>query len=79
MRIVCRQTILIKYHSLFLSKARKDVTKFVVCCSCDWRFKGLVQFIKQTWKSTYPKATVLLLYLIINGCKIPLKIIEDLK
>ena len=30
-----------KYHSLFLSKIRKDVEKFVVCCSRDWRFKGL--------------------------------------
>ena len=38
-RIVCWQTILMKYHTLFLSKARKDVTKFVVCCSHDWRFK----------------------------------------
>ena len=40
MRIVCLQTILMKYHSLFLSKIRKDVAKFVVCCSRDWRFKG---------------------------------------
>ena len=29
-----------KYHTLFLSKTRKDVAKFVVCCSPDWRFKG---------------------------------------
>ena len=29
-----------KYHTLFFSKIRKDVTKFVVYCSCDWRFKG---------------------------------------
>ena len=29
-----------KYHSLFLSKISKGVTKFVVCCSRDWRFKG---------------------------------------
>ena len=28
------------YHSLFLSKIRKDIAKFVVCCSHDWRFKG---------------------------------------
>ena len=41
MRIVCQHTILMKmkYHSFFLSKIRKDVAKFVVCCSCDWRFK----------------------------------------
>ena len=36
MRIVCWQTIFIKYHSLFNSKVRKDVTKFVLCCSRDW-------------------------------------------
>ena len=28
MRIVNRQTILIKYHTLFFLKIRKDVTKF---------------------------------------------------
>ena len=33
MRIVCWQTILLKYHTLFLSKIRKDVAKFVACCS----------------------------------------------
>ena len=37
-RIVCQQTILKKYNSLFLSKMKKDVTRFVVCCSRDWRF-----------------------------------------
>ena len=40
MRTVCWQTILMKYHNLFFLKIRKDVTKFVVCCSRDWRFKG---------------------------------------
>ena len=35
MRIVCWQMILLKYHTLFLSKIRKDVAKFVVCSSCD--------------------------------------------
>ena len=40
MRIVCQQTILMKYHTLFYSLFRKDVTKFVVCCSRDWCFKG---------------------------------------
>ena len=34
------QTILMKYHTLFLSNTRKDVAKFIVCCSRDWRFKG---------------------------------------
>ena len=32
--------ILFKCHSLFFSKIGKDVAKFVVCCSRDWRFKG---------------------------------------
>ena len=36
MRIVSQQTILMNYHTLFLSKTRKDVAKFVVCCSHDW-------------------------------------------
>ena len=40
MKIVCWQTISMKYHSLFLSKIRKDVAKFVVCYSRDWLFKG---------------------------------------
>ena len=40
MRIVCGQTILMKCHTLFFAKIRKDVAKFVVCCSRDWRFKG---------------------------------------
>ena len=31
MKIVCWQTILMKYHTIFLSKTRKDVAKFVVC------------------------------------------------
>ena len=40
MRIVCWQTILVKYHILFSVKIKKDVIKFVVCSSRDWRFKG---------------------------------------
>ena len=40
MRIVCWQTILMKYHTLFFSKIKKDLTKFVVWFSRDWRFKG---------------------------------------
>ena len=31
---------LVKYHTLFFLKIGKDVSKFVVCCSRDWRFKG---------------------------------------
>ena len=39
--IVCRNTILVKYHTLFYSKLMTDVAKFVVCCSrglkhCKW-------------------------------------------
>ena len=33
-----------KYHTLLLSKIRKNVAKFVVCCSLDWRFKGYLSF-----------------------------------
>ena len=34
MRIFCWQIILLKYHNFYLSKTRKDIAKFVVCCSC---------------------------------------------
>ena len=54
MRIVCWQTILMKYHPLFLSEIRKDVAKFVVCCSCDWRFKG---YYKSTSRIQLDKCT----------------------
>ena len=47
-----RIMILMKYHSLFLSKIRKDVTKFVVCCSCDWRFKSWDWEIRK-WSQFY--------------------------
>ena len=40
MKIVCWQTFLMKYHTLFFSKIRKYVAKFVVCCSRDKRFKS---------------------------------------
>ena len=26
-------------YLIFLSKIGKNVTKFVTCCSCDWRFR----------------------------------------
>ena len=32
--------ILMKDHTLFFLKIKKDVSKFVVCYSRDWRFKG---------------------------------------
>ena len=38
MRIVCRSSW--NYIPIFFSKIRKDVAKFVVCCSCDCPFKG---------------------------------------
>ena len=40
MRIVCWQTIHMKYHTLFLSKIEKNVAEIVVCCSGERRFKG---------------------------------------
>ena len=40
MNIVCWQTILMKYRTLFLLTIRENVAKFVVCCSRDGRFKG---------------------------------------
>ena len=40
MRIVYWQTILMEFHTFFYSKIKKDVTKFVVCCSRDWRFNN---------------------------------------
>ena len=48
MRIVCWQTILMKYHTLFLLRIRKDVAKFVVCCSRDWQ-----SWVKQFLKSRF--------------------------
>ena len=42
MRIVSWKTILMQYHTLFLSKIERDVAKFVVCCSRDWCFKALL-------------------------------------
>ena len=53
MRIVCWQTILMKYHTkYFFSKIRKDVENFVVCCSGDWHctkkfFQKYYQGVKQ--------------------------------
>ena len=38
--IVCWQTILKKYHTLFFSKLKKAVAIFGVCCSHEWCFKG---------------------------------------
>ena len=35
MRIVCWQTILMNYHTLFFPKIKKDVAKFLVCSSHD--------------------------------------------
>ena len=46
-------TILMKYHSLILSKIRKDVAKFVVCCSGDWRLKGSIFFTRIDPENTF--------------------------
>ena len=35
MRIVCWQTILMKYRTLFFFLIWKDVAKFAICCSCN--------------------------------------------
>ena len=45
MGIVCWQTILMKYHTLFFTKIRKDVAKLVDCCSGDWGFKAVASRI----------------------------------
>ena len=52
MRIVCRQTILMKYHTLIFSKIRKDVAKYVAKdvandgskSICRQILDGLIQF-----------------------------------
>ena len=31
-------------YLIFFSKIEKYVAKFVVCCSCDWRFKGYILY-----------------------------------
>ena len=33
---------------LIFSKIKKDVTKFVFCCSHDWRFKDYIGFSQKT-------------------------------
>ena len=34
--------------SYFFQKFGKDDAKFVVCCSCDWRLKGLLTLFEST-------------------------------
>ena len=34
-------------YLIFFRKFGKDVSKFVVRCSCDWRFKGLTVYISK--------------------------------
>ena len=44
-RVACWQTILMKIISYFLQKLGKmSQNLIVVCCSCDWRFKGYLSF-----------------------------------
>ena len=38
--MIFHENHLLEISCLIFSKIGKDVTKFVVCCSCDWRFKG---------------------------------------
>ena len=49
MRIICCQTTLIKYHTLFFSKNRKDFAKFVVCCSREISMGIHVALSDQSW------------------------------
>ena len=35
-----RQRIHMKYHVLFSLKNNEEIFMNVVCCSCDWQFKG---------------------------------------
>ena len=35
-------------YLIFFFKIENDVAKFVVCCCCDWRFKGLVVNVRST-------------------------------
>ena len=46
MRIVCWQTILMKYYTLFVSKIKNGVAEIAICCSRDWRFKGWYSSIR---------------------------------
>ena len=46
-------------HALYFSKIRKDVAKFVVCCSLDWCFKGLKNS-RPVVKSAYLKNNFLI-------------------
>ena len=74
MRIVCWQTILMKYHTLFLSKTGKGVAEFGVCCSSDWvnslppgkifvLFCSVLIFSKSTLAKNYFRDTVSVKYL----------------
>ena len=40
MRIVCQQTILMKYHALFVIFEKAAKFEIVVCWNYRWRFKG---------------------------------------
>ena len=55
MRIVCWQTILMNYRTLFLTKTRKDVA----CCSRDWRFKGQEKPIHRLRQTISPEPMLL--------------------
>ena len=38
---------------LIFSKIGKDVARFVVCCSRDWCFKGLIKKLEASWGNTF--------------------------
>ena len=48
-RILCWQTILKEYHTLFLLKIGKNVANFVFCCSRDWRFRCKLHLLRTVW------------------------------
>ena len=45
MRIVCKQTILMKYHALFVFFEKQQNLKLSSAADCRWRFKGLEQVL----------------------------------
>ena len=44
MRIVCQQTILMKYHALFIVFEKAAKFEIFVCCKSRWRFKFTILF-----------------------------------
>ena len=47
MRIVCQQTILMKYHALFVILKKRQNLKLSSAANCRWHFKGYL-IVSQT-------------------------------